>query len=65
MPGLSKKTFLALSQTCRGFTGLAKYLINYCGFKYILLGKIQSDTIEGRFDRIRQLSKGNYYISMR
>ena len=65
MPGLTKETFLALRQTCRGIAGLAKYLMNYCGFKYVLLGKIQSDTIEGRFGRIRQLSGANYYISMR
>ena len=49
MPGLTKETSLALRQTCRGITGLAKYLINYCGFKYVLLGKIQSDTIEQGF----------------
>ena len=65
MPRLTNETFLALRQSCRGFTDLAKYLINYCGFKYVLLGKIQSDTIEGRFGRIRQLSGANYYISMR
>ena len=65
MLGLTKETFLALRQTCRGITGLAKYLINYCDFKYVLLGKIQSDTIEGRFGRIRQLSGAKYYISMR
>ena len=49
MPGLTKETFLSLRQTFRGITGLAKYLINYCGFKYVLLGKIQSDTIEQWF----------------
>ena len=65
MPGLTKETFLALRQTYRGVTGLAKYLMNYCGFKYVLLGKIQCDTIEGRFGRICQLSGANYYISMR
>ena len=65
MPGLTKETFLAVKQTCRAITGLAKYLINFCGFKYVLLGKIQSDTIEGRFGHIRQLSGANYYISMR
>ena len=69
MPGLTTETFLSLRQTCRGITGLAKYLINYCGFKYVLLGKIQFDTIEGRFGRICQLSGANYganyYISMR
>ena len=46
MSGLTKETFLALRQTCRGITGLAKYLIDYCGFKFVLLGKIQSDTID-------------------
>ena len=44
--------------------GLAKYLINSCGFKYVLLKKIQSDTIEGRFGHIRQFSGANYYISL-
>ena len=65
MPGLTKETFLALRQTCRGITGLAKYLINYCGFEYALLGKIQSNTIKGRLGRIHLLNGGNYYISMR
>jgi len=60
MPGLTKQTFLALKQTCQAITGLAKYLINFCGFKYVLLGKVQSDTIEGRFGHIRQLSGTNY-----
>jgi len=65
LPGLTRETFLAVRQTCQAITGLAKYLINFCGFNYVLLGKIQSDTIEGRFGRIRQLSGANYYISMR
>ena len=65
MPGLTKKIFLALKQTCQAIAGLAKYLFNSCGFNYVLLGKIQSDTIEKRFGHIRQLSGANYYISMR
>ena len=65
MPGLTKETFLVLRQTCLAITGLAKYLINFCGFRNVLLGKIKSDTIEGRFGRFRQLSGANYYISMR
>ena len=65
MPGMTKETFLALKQTCQAIVGLAKYLFNTCGFNYVLLGKIQSDTIEGRFGHIRQLSGANYYISMR
>ena len=41
------------------------YLMNECGFKYVLLGHIQSDTIEGRFGHLRQLSGANYFVSMR
>ena len=44
---------------------MSKYLLENCGFNYVLLGKIQSDMIERRFSRIRQLSGANYYISMR
>ena len=62
---MTKETSLALSQTCQSITGLSKYLMNECGFKYVLFGPIQSDTIEGRFGHIRQLSGANYFISMR
>ena len=65
LPGLTKKTALALRQTSQAMTGLSRYLFNKCGFRYVLLGKMQSDNIEGRFGHIRQLSGGNYYISMR
>ena len=44
---------------------MSKYLLENCGFNYVLLGKIQSDMIERRFSRICQLSGANYYISMR
>ena len=39
--------------------------MNECGFKYVLLGHTQSDTIEIRFGHIRQLSGANYFMSMR
>ena len=55
MSGLTKETFLALRQMCKAITGLAKFLIDSCGFSFVLLGKIQSDSIEGRFGHIRQL----------
>ena len=44
---------------------MSKYLLENCGFNFVLLGKIQSDMIEQRFSRICQLSGANYYISMR
>ena len=62
---MTKETFLALSQTWRAITELSKYLLNQCHFNYVLLGKIQSDAIEGRFGHFRQLSGANYFISKR
>ena len=50
--GLTKETSLALSQRCQSITGLSKYLMNECGFKYVLLGHIQLDTIEGLFGHL-------------
>lgn len=34
-------------------------------FSFVLLGKFQSDPLEGRFGYYRQLSGGNFYISCR
>ena len=63
--GLTADTFLANIQTCRALPEMARFLISTCGFRYVLLGNIQSDCIEGRFGWIRQLSGANYYISVR
>ena len=63
--GLTPDTFLANIQTCRALPELARFLITSCGFRYVLLGNVQSDCIEGRFGWIRQLSGANYYISVR
>uniref|UniRef100_A0A1I8G8N8 THAP-type domain-containing protein n=1 Tax=Macrostomum lignano TaxID=282301 RepID=A0A1I8G8N8_9PLAT len=63
--GLTAYTFGAVRQTCRAMAALVQYLLDCCGFSYVLMGKIQSDNIEARFGWIRQLSGGNYFISMR
>ena len=63
-PRLTEQTSRALHQTCEAIMQMSKYLLENCGFNYVLLGKIQSDMIERRFSRIRQLSEANYYISM-
>ena len=49
----------------RGLTGdtLVKSLLGL-GFKYICLGKMQSDRLEGEFGTIRQMSGGCYFISV-
>ncbi|MEL7309587.1 MAG: hypothetical protein AAGK05_18200, partial [Pseudomonadota bacterium] len=62
---LSKQTFLALSATCNSLADLSEYLLHEKGLDYILLGKFQTDQLERRFGRYRQLHGGNYYISVR
>ena len=42
---------------------LAKTLLAL-GMKYISFGKIQSDGLEGEYEVVRQLSGGNYHISV-
>lgn len=64
-PGLTHETFLALRQTCLSLADCASYLLDRLEFKYVLLGRIQSDDIESRFGWLRQLSGANYFVSMR
>ena len=63
--GLTKETFLALRHTCLSLAECAAYLIDTRGFRYVLLGQLQSDSLESRFGWFRQLSGANYFISMR
>ena len=63
--GLSRETFLALKQACLGLADCASFLLDRLGFRYVLLGHLQSDPIESRFGWLRQLSRANYFISMR
>ena len=60
-------TMLAASQTSLGLVDLAKYLLGKHSdeLRYIVLGKIQSDNIEGRFGHLRKLAGGNYWASVR
>ena len=51
------------SKTLRGGgESLVKYLLSK-DIKYIMLGDMQSDRIEGEFGAYRQLNGGNYYMS--
>ncbi len=63
--GLTKETFMATKQTTTGLTAVAKYLLEEKNYNFVLLGHLQSDPIEKRFSWYRQLSGGNYYISVR
>ena len=48
-PGLTKETFLALRHTCLALCDCASFLLDRRGYRYVLLGHLQSDAIESRF----------------
>ncbi len=62
---LSKETFNAAKQTSEGLASLCEYLINEKKQPYVLLGKFQSDKLEGRFGKHRHMSGGNMFASVR
>ncbi|KAH6936087.1 hypothetical protein HPB50_013099 [Hyalomma asiaticum] len=47
------------------YTVVTSYCLKELGFKYVLLEKFQSDCLEDRFGRYRQLSGAQYHISIR
>ena len=49
----------------QNFPLLARYLLDEKHLSYVLSGKIQSDYLEKRFGRNRQLSGANYFASER
>ena len=63
--GLTVDTWNALQQTTEGLASLSEYLINHKHQQYVLLGKFQSDWIEGRFGKLRQMNGGNLFASVR
>ena len=63
--GLSQQTFTAVIQSFSALIDLSTYLLERHAFSYVLLGKFQSDPLEGRFGYYRQLSGGNFFISCR
>jgi hypothetical protein len=62
---LTPDTFAALRQTCQALMGLIEYAFENFNCNYILLGKLSTDNLEGRFGRYRQLSGANYNVSVR
>ena len=65
LPGLTSQTFTAFIQTTASLADFCQYFLEKDIFEYILLGYCQSDPIEGRFGRYRQLCGPNFYISVR
>ena len=62
---LSRETFMCSKHTSAALASLSEFLIKEKGFDYFLTGKAQSDKIENRFGKSRQMSGGNLYASVR
>ena len=60
---LTSDTANALHVSLNGLVELTKTLLER-GMKYVCIGKLQSDNLEGEFGVFRQLSGGNYLISV-
>lgn len=61
--GLTKDTFNALKRSTEVLISLIEYSFRKFKLKYILPGMFQTDTLERRFGRYRNLSGCNYNIS--
>ena len=62
--GLTHETFTACILMCEALPSLARHLLD-SGFNYVLLGHMQTDELEHRFGRYRQLCGANYFISVK
>lgn len=62
---LTRETHSALRLTTDTLVKVTKYCLNELHFDYVLLGKFQTDSLEERFGKYRQLSGAQYHISIR
>lgn len=62
---LTNETHFALRQTTDGLMKMAKYILEEKKKSFFLPGKVQTDCLEDRFGKYRQMSGGNYHISLR
>lgn len=62
---LTSQTHTALCHTIHGMLEIVQYCIEELKMNYVLLGKFQTDPLEHRFGKYRQLSGGQYHISIR
>jgi len=63
--GLSTETFTACIQSMGALQDLAIYLQEKHNLSYVLPGKLMTDPLEARFGWYRQMSGGNFYISVK
>lgn len=62
---LTKETHMAFGHTSHALHEIALYCLEELGFRYVLLGKFQTDCLEDRFGKYRQLSGAQYHVSIR
>nr|CAH7764584.1 unnamed protein product [Callosobruchus chinensis] len=62
---MSSQTHTALTHTVYGLIEITKYCMEELNMNYVLLGKFQTDPLEHRFGKYRQLAGGHYNISIR
>ncbi|XP_037521544.2 uncharacterized protein LOC119398800 [Rhipicephalus sanguineus] len=62
---LTRETHSAFRHTCHALVEVTRYCIEELGFSYVLLGKFQTDCLEDRFGKYRQLSGAQYHVSIR
>lgn len=59
------ETHMALGNTSHALHEISSYCLQELGFKYVLLGMFQTDCLEERFRKYRQLSGSEYHILVR
>ena len=61
--GLSRQTFSAFRQTNNVIADLSSDLL-FEGYKFVLTGRMQTDSLERRFSHYRQMSGGRFLVSL-
>lgn len=61
----TRETHSALRLTTEALVKIVSYCLEDLRFDYVLLGKFQTDCLEERFGKYRQLSGSQYHVSIR
>lgn len=62
---LTRETRTALCHTTHALHEIAVYCLEELGMQYVILGKFQTDCLEDRFGKYRQLCGSQYHVSIR
>lgn len=62
--GFTKEAHFALRLSTYSLIELSRYCLDELGFRYVLLGKFQTDCLEARFGKDRQMCGSHYNVSI-